>query len=163
MAELHFYRHRYYLLFCIVIFIIVNFFFIDNNHKRIAKEEYIRIDNLSVIHDTPYTVTHKKLENITLIKNIISSPIHIDNCKDEWTNDIIVGRCFGLDDVNNATYKMTAQQCKEYCCNKGKDCITWQYIDSTQICKNGGPVRIGGEGFQYANLIIRNLIIQFCL
>lgn len=150
MAELHFYRYRYYLLFCIVIFIIVNFFFIDNNnHKRIAKEEYTRIDNLSVIHDTPYTVTHKKLENITFIKNIISSPIHNDNCKDEWTNDTIVGRCFGLDDVNNATYKMTAQQCKEHCCNKGKDCITWQYIDSTQICKNGGQVRIGGEGKAY--------------
>ena len=154
MVELHFHRYRYYLLFCVVIFIIVNCFFINDTDNKNVKpiEEYVRIDNLSVIRDISSNLNHVKaennvkVENTTFASNTVTSTPVIDKCKDEWTNDNIIGRCFGLDDVNNVTYKMTARQCKDTCCSKGKDCITWQFIEASSICKNGGKVRIGGEG-----------------
>lgn len=149
MVELHFHRYRYYLLFCIVVFIIVNCFFINDTDKIKVKpkEEYVSYDNLSVIRDTSNNLNHHvKAENNNFTSNTFISTSAIDNCKDEWTNENIVGRCFGLDDVNNVTWKMTAQQCRDNCCSSGKDCITWQFIEASSICKNGGKVRIGGEG-----------------
>jgi len=143
MAEAHFHRYRYYLLFCVAILIIVNCFFINNKEKRTEdkKNDYVRVDSLSVIRETPHYI---KEDNYSVISTTPTSLI-VDNCKDEWTNENIVGRCFGLDDVNNSV-KMTAQECRGTCCSR-KDCISWQFIEASSICKNGGKVRIGGEGF----------------
>lgn len=67
------------------------------------------------------------------------------NCK--WRPDKLVGTCFGLhrvttDKINKLIH--SAATCKEYCCNMGEKCITWQY-KSNKGCFVGGNVRLGLE------------------
>jgi hypothetical protein len=74
-----------------------------------------------------------------------------DNCSGQWTNDKLVGRCFGL--KNHVDYPSlkdipivpTADHCKKMCCDLGSECISWQYWVGIKLCKLGGAVRVGIE------------------
>jgi hypothetical protein len=38
-----------------------------------------------------------------------------------------------------------AAGCERLCCDLGKECISWQYWEHTEVCKVGGQIRLGME------------------
>lgn len=46
-----------------------------------------------------------------------------DPCADLWRPDVLVGKCFGLDKVNDPNVKRW-DQCRALCCWQA-DCVTW--------------------------------------
>ena len=78
----------------------------------------------------------------------------VDSCSSQWTDDVLIGRCWGLTtstahpDIRNTVDGVeiqTADACKRICCKLGHKCVTWQYWAATKICKIGKHVRLGPE------------------
>lgn len=81
-----------------------------------------------------------------------SSKIRKKQCKNEWTSDKLVGRCFGLsihskysELIGNIEVVETADDCKQLCCELGDKCMTWQYWNENKRCNLGPAVRVGAE------------------
>lgn len=79
----------------------------------------------------------------------------VDLCSSQWTDEKLIGRCWGLaTSTDHPSIKGTiddklilnAEECKQICCKLGSKCITWQYWAASQICKIGRHVRVGPEG-----------------
>lgn len=89
--------------------------------------------------------------------NIENHEIHPDKCVNEWTNDKLIGRCFGLkshseyEQLKNIHFVDSSQHCRELCCTLGNECLTWQYWIDNKICKLGGLIRLGAENLNTAN------------
>lgn len=78
----------------------------------------------------------------------------VDLCDSQWTNEKLIGRCWGLTtSTEHPNVKGTiddkvildADECKRICCHLGSKCITWQYWAASRICKVGRHVRLGPE------------------
>lgn len=73
------------------------------------------------------------------------------DCKDQWTTDNLVGRCFGLSihskysELGNVEVVENAEDCKTLCCELGDKCKTWQYWNENKRCNLGPTVRLGPE------------------
>lgn len=81
----------------------------------------------------------------------------VGKCDALWTNEILVGRCFGLtthsdiDALKQISHVNSDMECKDLCCDLGDNCITWQYWLGTSVCKLGGIVRLGDEAAPTVN------------
>lgn len=89
-------------------------------------------------------------------------------CKGLWRSDKLVGKCFGLSSIKafftERSSKLrhllgsipapvhTPADCRALCCNIGPECVTWQFQSKrSDMCKIGGPVRLGLEGADTLN------------
>ena len=66
------------------------------------------------------------------------------NCKNAWTEDQLLGRCFGLtihsrySELAGIEVVESPEECKTLCCELGDKCMTWQYWNENKRC-NLGP------------------------
>ena len=76
------------------------------------------------------------------------------DCKDQWSKDSLVGRCFGLsvhskfNELGNIEVVESAEECKALCCELGEKCMTWQYWTEYKRCNLGPSVRFGSITFE---------------
>lgn len=83
-----------------------------------------------------------------------SSDIHNNdnsNCRTEWAEEKLVGRCFGLSihtkykELRSIKVVTSPDHCKKLCCQLGSRCQTWQYWNEIKRCNLGPKVKIGSE------------------
>lgn len=76
--------------------------------------------------------------------------VHTD-CKNIWTGDHLVGRCFGLNvhsrfsELFHIEVVETPDECKTLCCELGDKCMTWQYWNENKRCNLGPAVQLSNE------------------
>ena len=78
------------------------------------------------------------------------------SCKGLWRPDELVGKCFGLTEVEklsgipaelkNSRKFDNADDCRKLCCALGDKCVTWQFASLSKKCTIGPVVRLGFEG-----------------
>lgn len=123
-----------WILLCFIVFYLILTTIKDDETEQVQNKIVLQISSNS------------KRNNI--IKDLESSNVtHVinnskDKCIIQWTNDQLVGRCFGLTTKLNIS---TKQECQEFCCSLGINCITWQFWKEKNICKIGDRVRLGTE------------------
>lgn len=74
---------------------------------------------------------------------LVLSPAVADACADKWRPDVLVGKCFGLEEAKDPAASKSPEACRAQCCGDEK-CVTWQY-QQTRGCFVGGPIRLGLE------------------
>jgi hypothetical protein len=94
-------------------------------------------------------VSHRNVSRKVDTTNL--EALHPDKCVGSWTEDHLIGRCFGLKlhsefpTLKNIHFIDSAQHCKQLCCDLGKDCSTWQYWTGNKICKMGDIISMKSD------------------
>ena len=74
-----------------------------------------------------------------------------NNCRAEWTQEKLIGRCFGLSihtkyrEFQSIKVVTSPNHCEQLCCQLGSQCQTWQYWNENKRCNLGPKVKIGSE------------------
>jgi len=89
--------------------------------------------------------------SIAVIENLPVPSDGKQNCENIWTNEKLIGRCFGLTphskfpQLKNIEVVNSPNECKSLCCNLGEQCYTWQYWVENKVCNLGPRIRFGNE------------------
>lgn len=137
-------------VFCTLIICLV--LIVRKYPKGVAESE------LNIIHAVSNRQDHH-LASGSLDKNsrrhmLATENIVEDRCSGMWTDEILIGRCWGLTtstkvpgiDIGVAEKASTsADDCKALCCDLSDQCVSWQYWAASKVCKVGKNVRVGKE------------------
>ena len=138
-------------------------------HPPLTEEEKVKLEKYK--KDKEFAIIHSQDANDD--KFVETWQYCHDDC--QWRQDNLVGRCFGLwkvksidtskIEVSNSMYLThdnvynnyirkesidNIADCKQYCCDLGKNCVTFQYHPN-KGCFVGGNVRLGLERAGTAN------------